>query len=106
MNWEKLGPNLSFTVENKASNLNKIRLLCFKRNEWAIPLPQILRIYQWVGENMFPIEKNEILNPSWIGKAWNKNVDYLMYNMSNENTSTSSLHSKQWFHEEQEPKYI
>ena len=25
MNWEELGPNLSFTVENKASNLRKIK---------------------------------------------------------------------------------
>ena len=30
MNWEKLGPILSFTVETKASNLNKIRLLLFQ----------------------------------------------------------------------------
>ena len=25
MNWEELGPNLSFTVENKASHLHKIK---------------------------------------------------------------------------------
>ena len=44
-----------------------------------IPLPQILRIYWLIEKNMFSIEKNEILNPSWIGKALNKNFDYLMY---------------------------
>ena len=27
-------------------------------------------------------------------------------NRSNENTSNASLHSKQWFHEEQEPKFM
>ena len=30
MNWEKLGPNLSFTAENKTGNLNKIKLLIFQ----------------------------------------------------------------------------
>ena len=48
-------------------------------------------------------DKNKILNSSWIGKALNQNIDYFMYytadNMSNENTSTASLHYIQWFHE-------
>ena len=30
VNWEKLGSNLCFTVENKASNLHKIKLLLFQ----------------------------------------------------------------------------
>ena len=42
---------------------------------------------------MFSIEKSEILNPLWIGKV------------SNENTSTAGLHSKQWFHEKQEAEF-
>ena len=29
---------------------------------------------------MFSIGKNEILNPPWIGKILNKNINYLMYN--------------------------
>ena len=33
MNWKKLGPNLSFTVENEASNLHKIKLLLFQ-TQW------------------------------------------------------------------------
>ena len=30
MNWEKLGPNISFTVKNKARNLHKIKLFLFQ----------------------------------------------------------------------------
>ena len=30
MNWEKLGPNLSFTVENEMGNLHKIMLFSFQ----------------------------------------------------------------------------
>ena len=30
MNWNKLGSNLSFTVENKTGNLHKTRLLIFQ----------------------------------------------------------------------------
>ena len=34
MNWEKLYPNLSFTVENKVNNLHKIRSCShFQQNE-------------------------------------------------------------------------
>ena len=40
MNCEKLGPNLSFSVEYKASNLHKRRLSYLKYNELGIPLPQ------------------------------------------------------------------
>ena len=29
MNWEKLCPNLSFTVENKMTNLHKISMVTF-----------------------------------------------------------------------------
>ena len=58
MTWEKLYP-ISFSVENKIGNLHKIRLftIYFKHiiNEiFHIPL----RIYQKIGENMFPTEKN------------------------------------------------
>ena len=30
MNWEKLSPNLSFTVESKIGNLHKVRLFTFQ----------------------------------------------------------------------------
>ena len=48
MNWEKLGPNLSLTVESKRSNLHKTRLLTFQTQimRYSITmLSQILRIY-------------------------------------------------------------
>ena len=44
MNWEKLYPNLNFTVENKMGNLHKIRLFTFPKNIMNEILPQILRI--------------------------------------------------------------
>ena len=55
MNWEKLCPNLSFTIENKMGNLHKkwpsnIKL---NINDCDIPFPIILRIYQWIGKNIF-----------------------------------------------------
>ena len=54
---------------------------------------------------MFSIEKNEILNPSQIGKVLNKNVDSMYY--PNGNTSTASLHYIHNNHyEEQEAKFI
>ena len=58
---------------------------------------------------MFSIEENKMLNPSWIGKALNKKCwlfDVLPKQASNENSwRTASLHSKQWFYEEQEAKF-
>ena len=80
MNWEKLGPNLSFTVENKARNLHKMNLLIFQ--------------IQWIRysiTSMFSIEKNKILKASWIGKAMNRNVDYLMYYPSRRQMKTLQL---------------
>ena len=59
---------------------------------------------------MFSFEKNEILNPSWIGKALNKFVDYLKYYPSRRQMKTLQLqfskqnnenNSKQWFHKEE-----
>ena len=42
MNWEKLCPNLSFSVENKIGNLN--RLSKFQTfNKLDIPFPHVLR---------------------------------------------------------------
>ena len=73
MIWEKLRLNLSFTVENKVSIYVKENCPYLKL------LPQILGIYQWIGKNMFSIDKNKTLNSSWIEKTLNKNVDYLMY---------------------------
>ena len=55
MSWENLCPNLSFTVENKMGNSHKRGWSHFKLNinDWDIPFPKILRIYQWIGENIF-----------------------------------------------------
>ena len=55
ISWEKLCPNLSFTVENKMRNSCKRRLSHFKLNinDWDIPFPNILRIYLWIGKNIF-----------------------------------------------------
>ena len=50
MNWEKLYPNLTVTVEKKTGNLHEKRRSRFKLNvnDWDIPFPKILRIYQWI----------------------------------------------------------
>ena len=55
MNWEKLCPKFSFTVENKMENSHKKRWSHFKLyiGDWDIPLPEILRIYQWIRKNIF-----------------------------------------------------
>ena len=61
---------------------------------------------------MFSIEENEILNPSCVGKALNKNADYYIYYTSRQHVKWKhfsykfTLHSKQWFHEEQKAKFI
>ena len=59
MSWENLCPNLSFTVENKMGNSYKRRWWHFKLNinDWDIPFSKILRIYQWIGKNVFPWRK-------------------------------------------------
>ena len=55
MSWEKLCPNLSFTVENKMENSHKRGWSHFKLkiNDWDIPFPKILRVCQWIGKNIF-----------------------------------------------------
>ena len=55
MSWENLCPNLSFTVENKMRNSHKRGWPHFKLNinDWDIPFPKNLRIYQWIGKNIF-----------------------------------------------------
>ena len=64
MNWEKLCPNLSFTIENKMGNLHKkwpsnIKL---NINDCDIQFPIISRIYQWIGKNIFDWEKwNDVI---------------------------------------------
>ena len=54
MNWEKVCPNLNFSVENKMGNSHKKIWSHFKLNinDWDIPFPQILIIYQWIGKNI------------------------------------------------------
>ena len=53
--WEKLCPNLSLTVDNKIGNSQKKGWSHFKLNinDWDILFPKILRIYQWIGKNIF-----------------------------------------------------
>ena len=55
MSWENLCPNLTFTVENKMGNSHKRGWSHFRLNinDWDIPFPKILRIYQWIGKNIF-----------------------------------------------------
>ena len=55
INWEKLCPSLSFTVENKMGNSSKKGWSHFKLNinDWDILLSKISRIYQWIGKNIF-----------------------------------------------------
>ena len=63
MNWKKFCPNLKFTVENKIVIDIKQGRLHFEHNKWDNPLPQILKIYQWIGKNIFSIGKSGILSP-------------------------------------------
>ena len=55
MGLENLCPNLSVTVENKMENSHKRGWSHFKLNinDWDIPFPKSLRIYQWIGKNIF-----------------------------------------------------
>ena len=48
MNWEKIFPNLNFTVENKMGNLHKKGWSHFKLNinDRDIPFSKSLDIYQ------------------------------------------------------------
>ena len=59
MNWEKLCPNLSFTIKNKIGNSHKKGSSHFKLNinDLDIPFPKILRIYRRIGKNFFHWEK-------------------------------------------------
>ena len=64
MSWENLCPNLSFTVENKMGNSHKRGWSHFKLNinDWDIPFPKSLRIYQWIWKSIFHWEKwNELI---------------------------------------------
>ena len=55
VSWEKLWPNLSFTVENKMESSHKRSWSQFqlKINDWDIPFLKNLRIFQWIGKNSF-----------------------------------------------------
>ena len=67
MSWENLCPNLTFTVENKMGNSHKRGWSHFKLNinDWDIPFPKILRIYQWIGKNIFHYGENGMNSLSW-----------------------------------------
>ena len=60
--WAKF----SFTVENKMKNSRRKGWSHFKLNidDWDIPFPQVLRIYEWIGKDVF-IGENGI-NPFGI----------------------------------------
>ena len=49
--WAKF----SFTVENKMKNSRRKGWSHFKLNtdDWDIPFPQVLRIYEWIGKDVF-----------------------------------------------------
>ena len=67
MSLEILFPNLSFTVENKTGNSHKRGWSHFKLNinDWDIPYPKTLRIYQWIGKNIFHYGENRMNPLSW-----------------------------------------
>ena len=75
MNSERICPNLSFTVENKMGNLHKKGWSHFKLNinDWDIPFPKSLTIYQWIGKNIFHWGK-------WKELIWNSahTTEYLV----------------------------
>ena len=48
------GKNSSFSVENKMMLHFKLNI-----NDWDIPFPKILKIYQWIGKSKFPLGKME-----------------------------------------------
>ena len=52
----------------------------FKHHEWDIQLPLILKMYQWIGKNVFePIMNSaHMAEVLVLGKALDKNVDYLI----------------------------
>ena len=54
MSWENLCLNLSFTVENMMENSHKRGWSHFKLkiNDWDIPFPKVLRIYQGIEKNI------------------------------------------------------
>ena len=60
MNWENLGPNLSFTLANKASNLHKIKLLLFQTQWMRFSITS--NYNNLSGKAIFSIEKNENFN--------------------------------------------
>ena len=64
MSWKNVCPNLSFTVENEMGNSHKRGWSHFKHNinDWDIPFPKFLRIYQWIGKNIFHYGENG-MNP-------------------------------------------
>ena len=55
MSWKNLCPDLTFFLENKMGNSHERGWSHFKLNlnDWDIPFPKILRIYQWIGKNIF-----------------------------------------------------
>ena len=61
MSWGNLCLNLSSTVENKMGNSHKSGWLHFKLNinDWDIPFPKVLRMYQWIRKKYFPLGKME-----------------------------------------------
>ena len=70
MSWENICPKLRFSDENKMENSHKRGWSHFKFNinDWDIPFPKILRIYQWNWKIFFPW--GNIMNPfSWKGNV-------------------------------------
>ena len=59
INSQNLYPNLSFSVINKMANSHKKGWSHFKLNinDWDIPFPKTLRIYQWFWKNILQWEK-------------------------------------------------
>ena len=89
MNKKKLGPNLSFTAENKMGNYKRV-----------VTFPQISRIYLLIGYNSLPLGKNGILNPLdilylhrifFLGKGLANIITLLSPNVNNGNIKSNKL---------------
>ena len=72
MDWEKLCPNLSFTVENNMGNPHKKGWSHFKLNinDCDIPFPKSLRTFNELGKT-FSIGENR-MNPLWESCPYHK----------------------------------
>ena len=104
MNWEKLGPNWSFTVENKMTKLHKIESIF--QTQWMRHSITLIFKNLWMNweKICFLLGKMKLWTHHELEKFWIKVLTIWCItqtgDMSIMNTSTASFYSNQWFHEE------